>query len=100
MRTSTISGASMFSFAALVLGLTFGSAVSAQTQAAASASIPPAPAGGLDPSKLPDIEGIHLGAAPDAVISRIKALQASAGAIHIATAQYATTPDPRWNSYV
>ena len=95
----------MFSFAVLVLGLTFGSAVSPQAgtaapQAAASAAIPPAPAGGLDPSKLPDIEGIHLGAAPDVVIPKIKALAPGPNVVQIATAQYVSTPDPKWSAYV
>jgi hypothetical protein len=180
MRTSTISGAPMFSVAVLVLGLTFGSAVSAQSQvqsqpcapaatqggnaqqqspqsvsqagqnvkdsfkslgsvfskktqpaagstaapcpppaalaanspvnssagtpnppqAAASALIPPAPAGGLDPSKLPDIEGIHLGATPAVAIPQIKALEPGPNVVQIATAQYVSTPDPKWNAYV
>jgi hypothetical protein len=111
VRTSTISAASMFSFAVLVLVLTFSVVSSAGTanspragaaapQAAASVAIPAAPAGGLDPSKLPDIEGVHLGATPDVVIPKIKALQASAGVMHVATALYTTTPDPKWNSYV
>jgi hypothetical protein len=100
MRTSTISGAPVLSFAALVLGLTFGSVVSAQTQAAASASIPPAPAGGLDTSRLPDIEGIHLGATPAVAIPQIKALSSGLHSFQVNTARYTTTPDPMWNAYV
>ncbi|MGC2490838.1 MAG: hypothetical protein WA412_19325, partial [Candidatus Sulfotelmatobacter sp.] len=42
MRTSTLSGTPMFSFAVLVLGLTFGSAVSAQTQAQSQPCTPAA----------------------------------------------------------
>jgi len=103
MRISTISGA--FSFAVLVFGLTLGSAVlpqagTAAPQTGASALIPPAPAGGIDPSKLPDIENIHLGAAPDVVIPKIKALAPGPNVVQIATAQYISTADPKWNAYV
>ena len=100
MRIPTISGVSTFSFALLVLGLTFGSAVSAQTKAAPSASIPPAPAGGLDPSKLPDIEGIHLGSTPDVAIPQIKALSSGPHSFAVNPGRYTTTPGPAWNSYV
>ena len=34
--------------------------------------IPAPPAGGLDPSKLPDIEDIHLGMTPDVVMAKMK----------------------------
>jgi hypothetical protein len=69
-------------------------------QAAPNAQIPAAPAGGLDPSKLPDIEGIHLGATPDVAIPKIKALAPGPNVVQIGTAQYMSTPDPKWSAYV
>jgi hypothetical protein len=62
-------------------------------------SIPEAPAGGLDPSKLPDIEGIHLGMTPDQVIPKIKALPSSAS-VQVTPGRYDTVSSVQWPVYV
>jgi hypothetical protein len=100
MPCSTVAKSPMFSFVVLVLGLALCPAVSARPQAIAPVAIPPAPPGGLDPSKLPDIQNIHLGETPDVTIPKLKALQSTAGGIQINNAQYISTPDPKWNAYV
>ena len=73
-------------------------------QVATSNQIPPAPAGGINPDKLPDIQGIHLGMTPDVALLKIKALYSSAGGvqglINPVPAMYSDAPDPRWLGYV
>ncbi len=71
---------------------------------AQNAQIPVAPAGGIDPSKLPDIEGIHLGmSVPDAV-ARMKALFPGKGGsdlgVTVAYAHFLHTSDPAWQGAV
>jgi hypothetical protein len=41
---------------------------------AQSAQVPPGPAGGINPSKLPDVEGVHLGMTIDQVTAVLKTL--------------------------
>jgi hypothetical protein len=64
-----------------------------------SASIPETPAGGLDPSKLPDVEGIHLGMTPDQAMPKFKAL-ATARALEVANGRYDTVSNAQWPVYV
>jgi hypothetical protein len=66
-----------------------------------STQIPAAPAGGIDPSKLPDIQGIHLGMSPDDLISKLKVLYPGKGGpsnygLNIANVQYIHAPDKPW----
>jgi hypothetical protein len=98
MRRSAIIGT--ISLSALILASVNLAIPRASAQTAQTAQIPAAPAGGLDPSKLPDIEGIHLGATPDVVIPQIKALSSGPHSFAVNTARYTTTPDPMWNAYV
>ncbi len=104
MRTVQISGAAM-----LVAASLFGVAVGAQptpvaNQVTTSNQIPPPPAGGINPGKMPDIQGIHLGMTPDVALTTIKALYGSAGGvkgiINPGAAMYTDAPDPRWLGYV
>jgi hypothetical protein len=46
----------------------------AQTATPAAAQIPAAPAGGINPSKLPDIQGIHLGMSPQDLLPALNVL--------------------------
>jgi hypothetical protein len=98
MRRSAMLGALVL--LALILALVNLAIPRALAQTALNAQIPAAPVGGLDPSKLPDIEGIHLGATPDAAIPPIKALSSGPHSFQVNTARYTTTPDPMWNAYV
>jgi len=98
MRRSGVLGAILLS--ALIPALVNLAIPRALAQAAENAQIPAAPAGGLDPSKLPDIEGIHLGATPDVAIPQIKALSSGPHSFQVNTARYTTTPDPMWDAYV
>src|ERR1700722_12965357 len=66
---------------------------------AQSAQIPPAPAGGIDAAKLPDILGIHLGMTSDVVIPKMKALYPGL-TFTIQNFQYMNTPAPQWTGYV
>ncbi len=67
--------------------------------AAQTAAIPSAPAGGIDPAKLPEILGIHLGMTSDVVIPKMKALYPGSQ-ITIQNFQYMNTPAPKWTGYV
>ena len=98
MRRSAILGVVLLS--ALILVFVNLAIPPALAQTALGAQIPAAPAGGLDPSKLPDIEGIHLGATPDVAIPQIKALSSGPHSFQVNTARYTSTPDPMWNAYV
>lgn len=91
------SAARAFIMSALILAVGFLAISNAPAQTALKAEIPPAPAGGIDPAKLPDIEGIHLGMTPDQVIAKLKA---SGAKIQISTVQYMTAPDPKWTSSI
>lgn len=95
--------------AILVAASLFNAAAAAQptpvtNQVTTSNQIPPAPAGGINPDKMPDIQGIHLGMTPDVALPKIKALYSSAGGvqgrINPVPAMYSDAPDPRWLGYV
>jgi hypothetical protein len=94
------SGTRAIVISALILAVACFAIPSALAQTALKAQIPAAPAGGLDPSKLPDIEGIHLGMTPDEVIAKLKALGAAPANIQITTVQYLNAPNPKWIAYV
>lgn len=83
-------------FAAAILFTTSSVALDASAQTAA---IPSAPAGGIDPAKLPEILGIHLGMTSDIVIPKMKALYPGSQ-ITIQNFQYMNTPAPKWTGYV
>lgn len=71
------------------------------TVAYTSSLIPPAPAGGLDPSKLPDLIGIHIGDSTDRVLAAIDKLYPQTGAGRsngLRTQGYAYTNDPFYPS--
>ncbi len=80
--------------------------VRATAQAAASTApvgtgIPAAPAGGIDPSKLPDIQGIHLGMTAQEMLPKLQALYPGKGGpsqfgVNAAPVQYIKAPNPRW----
>jgi hypothetical protein len=63
-----------------IIGATFvaasiaGLRVEAQAGHGAPVQVPAAPAGGIDPSKMPDVVGIHLGMPPQDVIAKMKVL--------------------------
>ena len=72
-----------------------------------SSLIPPSPAGGLDPSKLPDLVGIHIGEPTDQVLAEVKKLYplvrngrgtVVSGDLGIGAIKYANTNDPRYTS--
>ena len=76
-------------------------AVQPASAPAQSAQIPAAPAGGINPSKLPDIQGIHLGMSPDDLIPKLKVLYPTgkgpfAFGLKLANAQYIHAPDKPW----
>ena len=79
-------------------------AAQAPTFQSLSAQIPAAPAGGIDSAKMPDILGIHLGMTQDVAVPMIKALYPGPGLAQpgatIVTAQYSSTPAPKWIGYV
>jgi hypothetical protein len=69
----------------------------------ATSAISPAPAGGLDTSKLPDLLGIHIGEPTDQVIAELKKLyprNGNAGNPQIRTQGYAYTNDPFYTASV
>jgi len=68
----------------------------AQTTAPTPAEIPAAPAGGINPSKLPDIQGIHLGMSPDDLLPKLKVLYPGTGFITPAKMAYMNAPDKPW----
>ena len=93
----------------LVAASLFSSAAGAQptpvsNQGTTSNQIPPAPAGGINPDKLPDIQGIHIGMTPDVAMPKIKALYGSVGKIqgriNPIAVMYTVAPDPKWVGYV
>ncbi len=95
--------------AILVAASLFSVAAAAQptpvaNQVTASNQIPPAPAGGINPDTLPDIQGIHIGMTPDVALTKIKALYGSSGGvkgtINPGAAMYSDAPAPRWVGYV
>lgn len=51
----------------------------AQPNRPAPPPVPVAPAGGIDPSKLPDIQGIHLATSPEDALARLKVLYPQKG---------------------
>ena len=53
-----------------------------------SAPVPVAPAGGIDPSRLPDIQGIHLGMSPQDTFNRMKPLYPQNGTASGVTPSY------------
>ena len=72
-----------------------------------SSMIPPAPAGGLNPSKLPDILGIHIGEPTNQVVDKVKQLYplvrndrgtTISGTMNLATPRYPDTKDPPYIS--
>jgi hypothetical protein len=105
----------MLSGAALCIGLAVGTAHAqananvpiAPTAQLSSSLVPPAPAGGLDPSKLPDILGIHIGEPTSQVIDKVKPLypvvmsgsQIVSGKLGLGTPQYASVY-PRYTSFL
>lgn len=91
-------------FVSIALILAGIAAPRAFAQTALKANIPPAPAGGIDPSKLPDIQGIHLGITPDEALPLIKANYPGPNGTpskpNIISPIYAGTPTPKWIAYV
>lgn len=67
--------------------------------APSSAQVPAAPAGGVDPSKLPDIEGIHLGISLPDALAKMQALF-GANRLYINASKFQNTPDKPWVSNV
>jgi hypothetical protein len=68
----------------------------AQTARPAPAQIPAAPAGGINPSKLPDIQGIHLGMSPDDLLPKLKVLYPGTTFMTLAKMAYVNAPDKPW----
>ena len=60
----------------------------AQANRPATPPVPVAPAGGVDPSKLPDIQGIHLGTSPEDALARLKVLYPPKGKDYGVTPMY------------
>jgi hypothetical protein len=73
----------------------------AQAVPAVPTPVPVAPAGGIDPSKLPDVQGIHLGMPPQEVMAKLKVLYPSVNQ-GIGTTVFYTkfhgSSDPAWQS--
>lgn len=72
-----------------------------------SSMVPPPPASGLDPSKLPDILGIHIGEPTNQVLNEVRKLYPQvrndhgtiiSGNFVLATPRYAYTNDPPYTS--
>ena len=85
-----------------IAGLAVVAAGFAAQRAAAQAAptpVPVAPAGGIDPAKLPDVQGIHLGMAPQDVQARFKTLYPNVNS-HLGTTPYSAKidggSDPAW----
>jgi len=80
-----------------------GHAVHAQGNRAPSQPIPVAPAAGLDPSKLPDVQGIHLGMSPQDAMARLKVLfpgkPETGYGTHPSYARYQQVPGSSWVSF-
>ena len=87
-------------FIAMTLILVGIPAAHALAQTALKANIPAAPAGGLDPSKLPDIQGIHLEMTADQVVPLIKAHYPNPHPATILNVTYLTAPSAKWTAYV
>jgi hypothetical protein len=108
VRSVQLAGAAIQVAILVAAGLFSGAAAAQSTpvpnQVTTSNQVPPAPAGGVDPDKLPDIEGIHLGMTPDVALVKIKTLYGSVGGvkgtINPVPAMYQDAPDPRWLAYV
>jgi hypothetical protein len=66
--------------------------------ASPQAQVPAAPVGGIDPSKLPDIEGIHLGMSFEDAYAKIQALFPSGPHTQVAVyyAKFLHAPDKPW----
>ena len=77
-------------------------AQAASSATAQSAQIPAAPAGGIDPSKLPDVQGIHLGMTSQEMLPKLKALYPGPGTgtsvpgVYQLKVQYIHAPDTPW----
>jgi hypothetical protein len=92
-------------FAAILFAASItGHVIRAQGNRAPSQPVPIAPAGGLDPSKLPDIQGIHLGMSPQDALARLKVLfpgKSETGyGTHPHYARYQQVPGSSWMSFV
>ena len=72
-----------------------GAAVQASGQA--QSVIPSAPAGGVDPSKLPEIEGIHLGMPAQDALAKIK-LMFPPNQLDMRYVKFQNAPDAMWVS--
>jgi hypothetical protein len=65
-------------------------------------TVPAAPAGGIDPSKLPDLQGIHLGMSPEEILPRLKTLYPGPGGnttqlgVSTANVKYINVPANPW----
>jgi hypothetical protein len=77
-------------------------AQAATSTAAPGVQIPAAPAGGIDPSKLPDIQGIHLGMTAQEMLPKLKTLYPGPGTgtsvpgVYQVKVQYLHAPDTPW----
>ena len=87
-------------FIAVVLIFAGIAVTHAHAQTPLKANIPAAPAGGLDPSKLPDIQGIHLGMTADQVMPLIKKLYPSPHPPTIVNVSYLGAPAIKWTAYI
>jgi len=94
--------------AALLVSLAFSANADLQLVQAFQAQLPQPPAGGLDPSKLPDIVGVHIGTPTDQAIKQLDSLYPVVRDNHgtqqygqfqpPAMTRYAATNDPPYRS--
>ena len=91
--------------AAILFAASFtGHMTRAQGNRAPSQPVPVAPAGGLDPLKLPDVQGIHLGMSPQDAMAKLKVLfpgnPATGYGTHPSYSRYQQVPGSSWMSFV
>jgi hypothetical protein len=94
MQTSFVRSTQMARLALLFAGTFSGLRVSAQT-----VQVPPAPPGGLNYSKLPDVMGINLGMPVPQAVAIVKS-KWPAGQVNLFYTKFANSSDPAWISRV
>jgi hypothetical protein len=95
MRHSAIRTMQLIGAVILVAATFAGQRAAAQAVTTAPTPVPAAPAGGIDPSKLPDIQGIHLGMSAQEAEAKEQALYPQAS---IQYAKFHNSTDPAWLS--
>jgi len=101
MRISALRVAK-FAVAVIFLATTLAGQRAAAQAPAAAPAVPAAPAGGIDPTKLPDIQGIHLGMTLQELLPKLKALYPGPGTsttvpgVYSMNVQYLKAPDKPW----